>query len=212
MIYTSAGDDDKAIADFTKAIELNKATLKRNDVAISYFNRGTSYNHKEEYENAIADFNKAISLDPANIGFYRNRATAYFHTRNHKGEMADLNRALQQNSPKASDYNSVAWFLATCPQADLRDGKRAVQNATKACEMTNWKHGDYIDTLAAAYAEAGEFEQAVRREQEALQLPDMQSKQDEAKARVVLYQSRTPFREEGRDPPKPAPVISREPR
>jgi tetratricopeptide (TPR) repeat protein len=56
----SHGNDDKAIADFTKAIELSKATLKRNDVAISYFNRGTSYNHKEEYEKAIADFNKAI--------------------------------------------------------------------------------------------------------------------------------------------------------
>jgi hypothetical protein len=117
---------------------------------------------------------------------------------------------LQQNSPRASDYNSVAWFLATCPEADLRDGKRAVQHATKTCEMTNWKHDDYIDTLAAAYAEAGEFEEAVKREHEALELPDMKPKQDEGKARVLLYQSRTPFREERRDPPKPAPIISSE--
>ena len=78
--------------------------------------------------------------------------------------------------------------------------------------MTNWKHGDYIDTLAAAYAEAGEFEEAVRRKQEALELPDMKPKQHEAKARIILYQSRTAYREERRDPPKPAPVISSEPR
>src|SRR5207253_2212543 len=61
-----------------------------------------------------------------------------------------------------------------------------------------------------AYAEAGEFEEAVKREHEALELPDMKPKQDEGKARVLLYQSRTPFREERRDPPKPAPIISSE--
>jgi len=211
IIYSQKADPDKAIADFTKAIAfLNNTTLGPHDVAGPYYNRGIAYSQAAKYEKAIVDLNKAISLYPRDPYYYRTRATAYFHTRNHKGEIADLDRALQLNPASASNYNSVAWFLATCPQGDLRDGKRAVQHATKACEMTNWKHGDYVDTLAAAYAEAGEFEQAVRREQEALQLPDMQSKQDEAKARVILYQSRTPFREERRDPPKPAPIISRE--
>jgi tetratricopeptide (TPR) repeat protein len=211
IIYSQRGNSDEAIADFTKAIALIGATLEPHSVAGPYYNRGTVYNEKANYERAVIDFDKAISLYPNDPYYYRSRATAYFHTRNYKGEIADLERALQL-SPTNSNYNAVAWFLATCPQADLRDGKSAIEHATKACEMTNWKHGDYIDTLSAAYAEAGEFEEAVRREKEAVALPDMKSKQDEAKARVILYQSRTPFREERRDPPKPAPIISSEPR
>ena len=151
-------------------------------------------------------------MNPRNTDAYRCRGTAYFHLRKYQDAIADLNRAVQQDPTKAINYNDVAWFLATCPQADLRDGERAVEHATKACEMTNWKNGGYIDTLAAANAEAGEFEEALRREQEALALPDMKSQRDEAKARILLYQSRTPFREERRNPPYPAPLISSEPR
>lgn len=208
--YTNKGDQNRAIADFTKCIQFANPTVSARERAAPYYNRGYSLNIEEKYSSAITDFTRAISLYPA-ADYYSHRAVAYFHTRNYQAEIADLSHALQQN-PTAWNHNSLAWFLATCPRGDLRDGKRAIQHATQACEMTKWKNGDFIDTLAAAYAETGEFEKAVEKETQALALPDMRTKHAEGRAHLLLYQSRTPFREEHRDPPKPVPLISGEPR
>ncbi len=59
---------------------------------------------------------------------------------------------------------------ATCPDEAYRDGAKAVESATKACELGGWKDADHLDTLAAALADAGEFAEAVRRQEEALGL------------------------------------------
>jgi tetratricopeptide (TPR) repeat protein len=56
----------------------------------------------------------------------------------------------------------LASLQAACPVAEFRDGAKAVELATKACELTNWKDSDYIFILAAAYAEAGDFDSAVK--------------------------------------------------
>jgi Flp pilus assembly protein TadD len=165
---------------------LGKGTRSAEDLAIVYSNRGTAYATEEKYKEAFADFNKAISLDPTNVAFYGNRAIAYVQARNFKAAMADLNRALQRDPTTPRNYNDLAWFLATCPDAGFRNGARAIQYATKACEMTKWKNGDFVDTLAAAYAEAGQFEEAVKREQQVLELPDTEAKINAARARLSI--------------------------
>ena len=78
----------------------------------------------------------------------------------------------------------------------MRDGKSAIKAAQKACELSKWKDWRYIDTLAAARAEAGEFDQAISYENQALALatdqPDLVRK---AKERLQLYQQHKPYRE-----------------
>jgi WD40 repeat protein/serine/threonine protein kinase len=93
-------------------------------------------------------------------------------------------------------YNHLAWLLATCPRAEVRDGVRAIKNATKACELTNWKNYSHISILAAAYAEAGDFEQAVKRQQEVIELLTEEERSRHQlifEARLKLYQARQTY-------------------
>ena len=105
-------------------------------------------------------------------------------------------------------FNGIAWLQATSPSADLRDGAKAVDNATKACELT--KHRDHrcVDTLAAAHAETGGFDLAVKCQKKALDLlqekieslPEEQrsgwvATRAEYESRLELYKSGKPYRE-----------------
>ena len=90
--------------------------------------------------------------------------------------------------------NGFAWTLATSPDGKLRDGKLSVELATKACELTAWKSSACLDTLAAAHAEAGDFDTAIRRQNQAIALlTDATEKEDFVK-RLKLYKDRKPYR------------------
>ena len=110
------------------------------------------------------------------------------------------------------DLNGLAWFLATCEMAELRDGKQAIALAQKAVALRNdewlehrrWSFtpdarppaaGEYLDTLAAAYAETGDFNRAIAAEKQALALPMDQALKPGAEARLKLYQAKRPYRE-----------------
>jgi len=98
-------------------------------------------------------------------------------------------------SSEASALNVTAWFLATCDEATLRDGPRAVELAEKAVLATDRKDWMILDTLAAAHAEAGQFEKAVSAQKEALRLlPDKEQAADGA-SRLKLYVAHQPYRE-----------------
>jgi alkyl sulfatase BDS1-like metallo-beta-lactamase superfamily hydrolase len=69
-------------------------------------------------------------------------------------------------------FNQRAWFRATCPDPSFRDPRGAVDDAKKACNITNWREADPIDTLAVASAENGDFESAARYVEKAMQAYD----------------------------------------
>ncbi len=86
--------------------------------------------------------------EAANRGQYKLAKAAY-----HKAVKLDPHWLWSQNN--------LAWLLATCPDPSVRDGKEAVRIARKCCKLSKWHNSCFINTLAAAYAEAGHFEQAV---------------------------------------------------
>ena len=92
--------------------------------------------------------------------------------------------------------SDLAWLRATCPDASYRDGKQAVTGATKACELSEWKNANAVDTLAAAYAETGQFDKAVEWQQKAIDLAPKEDTKEKGRRRLELYKAGKPYREE----------------
>jgi hypothetical protein len=105
-----------------------------------------------------------------------------------------INSGLESAPDSAFLHNNKAWLLATCPDDAVRDGELAVEHATTACELTEWSNFAFVDTLAAAYAEAGDFESAVQWQEEAISLGGGAYSQDFQK-RLRLFKAGKPYRE-----------------
>lgn len=112
----------------------------------------------------------------------------------HRGAILRQTLALDKNN--AWCYDQLAWLEATCTNAAIRNGGDAVARATKACDLTQWKNSRFIDTLAAAYGESGDFNRAIAFEEQALRTgtPD-DLPRDEVEQRLYLYRQSKPFRE-----------------
>jgi Flp pilus assembly protein TadD len=117
-----------------------------------------------------------------------------------KGEfgqaIADNNKAIHLDPANADAYNSLGWLLATCPVESIRDGHQAVEAAQKACELSGWKKWTFIDTLAAAFAEAGDFDQATKYQQQAMSMDGLAAKdRAETQRKMDLFQQHKPYHE-----------------
>jgi tetratricopeptide (TPR) repeat protein len=180
---------DKAIADYNEAIRLDPK------FAIAYSNRGNTWRNKKEYDKAIADYNEAIRLDPKFATAYSNRGDARSDKKEYDKAIADYNEAIRLDPKYAGAYNGRAWLWATCPDAKYRDGKKAVQSATAACELSEWKNSDYLDTLAAANAATGDFDSAVKWQSKAIELLSDERTKEDYRSRLRLYLEKKPYRE-----------------
>ena len=107
-----------------------------------------------------------------------------------------LRQAILFDPNDDASCNYLAWIKATCSDASVRDGKEAVSAATKACELAEWKAWNWIDTLAAAYAEAGDFKRAIELEEQALRTGNpSEPDQKQMRERIALYKQSRPFRD-----------------
>ena len=104
---------------------------------------------------AIADYDSAIALKQDESSLYAQRGEMHYSAQEYSKAMVDWMKALDLAGDDSATYNSMAWLLATSPDSKARDATEAIEFATKACQLSEWKVGELIDTLAAAYAEAG---------------------------------------------------------
>jgi len=123
---------------------------------------------------------------------FAGRAQAYEQRSEYGGAAHAFESAAAAAPWRAGMLNQLARFQATCSQAEFRNGTKAVQNATKACELSNWDNYNYIDTLAAAYAQTSQFEQAVKWQCQAITKlpPDVRpGSRAQYQAKLQLYQA-----------------------
>jgi len=165
--------------------------------SMGYFISAIMSYGQHQYAAAIEDLNHSIALAPHPTLDYECRAVIYTKVGKPELAIADWRRVLDKQPKTAYEYNTHAWILATCPIAEVRNGKQAVEFATEACKTTGWKNAKYLDTLAAAYAEQGEFADATRWEKQALAALAPSDKTIAAgmHERRALYEAGRPYRD-----------------
>ena len=151
---------DEAIENYYKAIQINPNSFEALE------NLGIALADKGRFDEAIQNYRKAIQINPGRTESYINLGVALNRSGRTKEAIAQyrelLNRELLNSNPQiAKAMNNLAAILATSPKAEFRDGTQAVQLAERACELTHYGKLSFIGTLAAAYAEAGRFPEAV---------------------------------------------------
>jgi hypothetical protein len=151
---------------------------------------------------ALAEFKAAISnghdlgneVEDQDIGIILWRMGRY------REGVVRLEAALRVNSHFTEAMGALSWVLATCPDASIRDGTRAITLAELACKQTGYQQAVYISTLAAAYAEAGHFDEAVLTAQKAIALGQSQGETafvQRNQRYLQLYMAHQPCRQNG---------------
>ncbi len=160
---------DQAIADYDEVIRLEPTDVS------AFVARGNewlkdSIASRTPPDKAIADFSRAIELEPNYAPAYFYRGEAYGRKREYAKMARDYSTLTQVDDQNPQSHDALARLLATCKNAPTRDGKWAVAEATRACELSKWQDPDCLDTLAAAHAETGDFAAAVKWETQAVKL------------------------------------------
>ncbi len=161
---TAKGRFDEAIENFRQAIQSNPNYCEALD------NLGAALATKGRFDEAIENYRQAIQVNS-------NRPGTFFHLGMTLGQLgrtreavAQYREALRLNPSLAGALNNLAWVLAASPDDELRNGAEAVRLAERACELTHYGESLFVGTLAAAYAEAGRFPEAVITAEKAEQL------------------------------------------
>jgi tetratricopeptide (TPR) repeat protein len=152
------------------------------------------YSGDDKPYEAIELFTKVLAKDPNNVTALRGRADTLLNVGKHREAIGDYEKMLAQSPDDEGALNNLAWVLATSPDEKVRDGKRSIELATKACEVTEYKEAHILSTLAAGYAETGDFETAIKWSAKAVELGSDDQKEPLTKE-LESYRAGKPWRE-----------------
>jgi tetratricopeptide (TPR) repeat protein len=186
------GQIDEAIAQYRGAIAINPADAQtQNNLGFALFKQG-------QIDQAIAEYRRALEIDPNDVQAHINLGNALLGQGDAAEALVHLQNALDLQPDNLALENKLAWILATAPQLTVRDGARAIDLATQASQASGGNDPLILRTLAAAYAQAGQYPNAVQTAQMALQLAQAQSNAALTGAlprEIKLYEAGRPFEE-----------------
>jgi len=157
---------------------LQEAARLRPDYADAYFNLGSVLFQQGRIDEAVAQWQKVLAIRPTDAEAHRNIANALRKRGDVKGAIAEYEEALNITPEDSVALNNLAWILATSSDASMRDGARSVTLAVKAVQASADKDPNFVRTLAAARAAAGQFAEAVATAETAKALATAQRKRE----------------------------------
>lgn len=159
--------------------------------------RAQIFRKEGKYELAIQDCNEALRQYPGFVEAALLRANINVRLGKYAEALKEYNYLISlhpRSVTLARALSDRAWFQATCPNSSFRNGQQAVKDAKAACSMMAWKDEDMIDTLAAAYAEIGDFDSAVRYAAQALAVKGISPQDAKAfREHLAWFQQRKRF-------------------
>lgn len=193
-LHELLGDVYRQLRDSYRAIEAYTEALKREPQRYSvYEKRAEVHYRRKEWDDALVDINKMIQLRPDAPRNYYRRGLIHAELNLFAKARADFERAYEQGCANPTAY-CLGLLLATCSDAAVRDGSRAIKYAQEACKQTGFKDYQSLSALAAAYAEAGQWNEAIRQSKVASDLGKGGERSTE-RMHCELYQFHEPLRD-----------------
>jgi Flp pilus assembly protein TadD len=182
---------DEAVAQFRQAL-----TIKPNDANV-HNSLGAALQLQGKIDEAIVQFQRVLAIEPGNVKGHSHLANALARRGRFDEAVVHFQQALKIKPDDADVHRNLAWLRATCPQASLRSGAEALEHAQRANQLTGGRRPGVLHTLAAAYAEAGRFPEALVTVRKALELATQQDNRavaDASRTAIKLYQGGKPYR------------------
>jgi protein O-mannosyl-transferase len=186
------GRTGEAIAQFGELLKINPSSAE------AHYNLGNALSSQGRTDEAIAEYRAALQLNPSYALAHNNLGKALIEQGKEGEAIEQMEQAVALQPASAETRNNLAWVLATASPTSARNGARAVQLATEANESAGGNEPIFLHTLAAAYAAAGRYPDAVQTAQRALQVLQGQSNPalaDALKREIKLYEAGRPFEE-----------------
>ena len=148
-------------------------------------------------EAALKLLDEMLADQPEHKGLKRFRGDMLLGLGRHEEAIAVYKELLESGDEDDGVYNNLSWVLATSPDDSLRDGKLALEYALKSCELTHYKKPHILSTLASAYAELGDFDNAIKWIEQGIELAEKTGydQKEHLDKELESYKEKKPWRE-----------------
>ena len=192
-LLATQGRPAEAMRQFRKALEIEP------DYAEAHYNLADVLFAERQWQGAVEHYQQALKQMPDSVHAHYQLGLALQCLGQSADAIAEFRKVLELDPNHVATQNNLAWILATCPDASLRNGRKAVELAQRAMDLSGGKSPQVLDTLAAAYAEAGQFPEAIEAARRALELSVAQNNKplaDVIQNQLKLFDAHYPYHEQ----------------
>ena len=192
-LLATGGHSAQAVEQFRKALGIEP------DNAKVHYNLANILFAQGQWREAAEQYQQSLKQMPDSVHAHYQLGLAFQCLGESAAAIAEIQKVLELDPNHVAAQNNLAWILATCPDASLRNGPRAVELAQRAVQLSAGTSPQILDTLAAAYAEAGRFPEAITAARRALELSSAQSNKPLAEViqnQLKLFETHAPYHEQ----------------